>query len=107
MGSIQVNTDRGWAESVIDENCDYDKFYTAAEILQNSFNALFTNKLNDFDTLYWDFQIDSNRLTLYYNIYFGISIYPTKFKEATKEENLAVVEIGQSLYDLLQSNSKF
>lgn len=106
MAIIQVNTDKGWTESIIYENCDFDKFYTAADILKNNFNVQFTNKLNDFDTLYWDFLIDSNCLTLYYNIYLGLSIYPTNFKEATKEENQAVIEVGQNLSNLLHTVTK-
>lgn len=33
MDGIQINTDKGWTEAVIDDNCGFDMFYKAAEIL--------------------------------------------------------------------------
>lgn len=38
--------EKGWTEANIDSNCDFDKFYNAAEILGKDFNIKFTNKLN-------------------------------------------------------------
>jgi hypothetical protein len=36
-------------------------------------------------------------LTLHYNIYTGISIYPRKFREAPRKDNEAVVEVARFL----------
>ena len=63
----------------------------------------FINKLDDFDTLYWNFEINDHPLTLHYNIYFDLSIFPTKFKDASEGDNLKVLEIGHLLFGKLNS----
>jgi hypothetical protein len=43
--------------------------------------------MDDFDSLMWDFNYKGLALTLHYNIYTGISVYPRKFRNAVKKEN--------------------
>ena len=93
----------GWTEVILDGDCGFDRFYTAAEILQNNFHLTFTNKLNDLDTLYWDFVYRECKLVLFYNIYEGITIFPGAMKDATQEDNDRAVEIGTLLYQKLIS----
>jgi uncharacterized membrane-anchored protein len=44
-------------------------------------------------------------LTLHYNIYTGISIYPRKFREAPRKDNDAVVEVAKFLETKLMINT--
>jgi len=97
----KIETVKGWTEAIIDDDCEFSKFYTVAELLSSEFNLTFSNKLNDFDTLYWDFEFKGNNLVLHYNIYLGISIFPRAFKSATQTDNESVVEISTLLLDKL------
>ena len=97
----KLETDKGWTEAIIDDDCGFEKFYSVADVLSNYFNLTFSNKLNDFDTIYWDFEYKGNELVLHYNIYLGISIFPKAFKSATETDNLSVVEISTLLFQKL------
>lgn len=93
----KIETEKGWTEAIIDDDCELSKFYSVADLLLSEFNLTFSNKINDFDTLYWDFEYKGNDLVLHYNIYLGISIFPRAFKSATQKDNESVVEISTLL----------
>ncbi|MBE9577245.1 hypothetical protein [Flavobacterium proteolyticum] len=97
----KIVTEKGWTEATIDDDCEFSKFYAVADLLSNEFNLTFSNKLNDFDTLYWDFEYKGNNLVLHYNIYLGISIFPRAFKSATQTDNELVLEISTLLFQKL------
>ena len=98
---LKLETDKGWTEAIIDDDCEFEKFYSVADVLSNHFNLTFSNKLNDFDTKYWDFEYGGNKLVLHYNIYLGISIFPKALKSATESDNLSVKEISALLFQKL------
>ena len=102
--SIKIETDKGWTEAVIDGYCDYDRFYLAAVVMERDFQISFSHKLDDFDSLYWDFEFKGSELTLHYNIYNGVSIFPKSFKLASSTDNEKVIEIGELLFDKLNRN---
>lgn len=97
----KLETDKGWTEGIIVDDCGAEKFYSVADVLSNHFNLTFSNKINDFDTLYWDFEYKGNELVLHYNIYLGISIFPKALKSATETDNLSVAEISSLLFQEL------
>lgn len=104
--SLTLRTDFGWTEAVVDEDGGLRRFYEVANLLQN-LQVKFSTKLDDFDSIYWDFSYKKNALTLHYNIYTGITIYPQKFAQANKKENEAVVEVAGLLEtELLVNTSK-
>ena len=102
--NVKIETDKGWTEAVIDGNCDYDKFYLAAVVLERDFQISFSHKLEDFDSLYWDFEYKGSELILHYNIYNGVSIFPKSFKQASSTDNVKVIEIGELLFDNLRKS---
>ena len=102
MKILQVSFEKGWHEAIIDDNCGFDKSYAAARILEQELNIVFINKLDGFDTLYWDFKVNGNLLTLHYQVFFGLSVYPTKLKDASDSENKKVLEIGEVLFGKLK-----
>ena len=67
--------------------------------------SIVNTKMDDFDSLMWDFNYKGHTLTLHYNIYTGISIYPRKFREAVKRDNDAVVEVAKFLEGKLLINT--
>ena len=103
--SLTLRTDFGCTEAIIDDDCGLKRFYEVANILSDDLSIKFTNKEDDFDTLTWDFVFRNHVLTLYYNIYTGISIYPRKFRQAVRKENDAVVEVARFLETKLMIHS--
>ena len=92
--SLTLRTTLGCTEAVIDGDGGLKRFYQIADILSDDLKVNFTNKEDDFDAISWDFHIGHHELTLQYSIYNGISVFPTKTKDARKRDNKAVVELA-------------
>ncbi len=95
--SLTLRTDFGCTEAIIDDDCGLKRFYEVADILSDDLEIKFIHKEDDFDTLTWEFNFKNHFLTLHYNIYTGISIFPKKFREAPRKDNDAVVELAKFL----------
>ena len=95
---IKLATEKAWTEAIIDDDCEFSKFYTVADLVLNDLNLTFSNQLNDFDTLYWDFCYKGQDLVLHYTIYSGISIFPKALESATPADNESVLEISTLLF---------
>lgn len=95
--SLTLRTTLGCTEAVIDGDGGLKRFYQIADILSDDLQAVFTNKEDDFDAISWDFTLNHHHLTLQYSIYNGISVFPTKIRDARKKDNKAVVELANVL----------
>lgn len=94
-----LKTKHGNTEAVIDDNCGVSKFYAIAETLTTELNVNFLTPLNeviDLDTLDWDFNYKDQLLTLHYNVFNGVSVFPQHEKSIVRENN-AVIEIAHFL----------
>ncbi|MBX2922461.1 MAG: DUF3630 family protein [Chitinophagaceae bacterium] len=98
--NLTLRNDYGCVEAVIDENCGFDKFYGIAGLLTDKLQVNFTNKIDDLDTSYWDFNFRGHKLTLHYNIYDGVSIFPVRHKDAVQKDNEAIKELAHLLENL-------
>lgn len=92
--NLTLRNDYGCTEAVIDENCGFDKFYGVAGLLADKLQVQFTNKIDDLDTSYWDFNYNGHKLTLHYNIYNGVSILPVRLRQAAAKDNEAIRELA-------------
>jgi len=92
--SLTLRTTLGCTEAVIADDGGLKQFYHIADVLSNDFKVNFSNKEDDFDTIDWEFKFKGHYLTLHYNIYNGISIFPTKTRDALNKDNRAVVELA-------------
>ena len=92
----QLKTTNGGTEAVIDDNCGISKFYKIASTLADDLQVKFLNQVDDADSLDWDFQYRGQFLTLHYNIFNGVSIYPQQDKNHRKENNV-VMEVAHFL----------
>ena len=101
--SLTLRTTLGCTEAVIDDDGGLKRFYLIASILSDDLQVHFTNKEDDFDAISWDFTLGSHHLTLQYSIYNGISVFPTRTKDARKKDNKAVVELANVLEGKLMS----
>lgn len=92
----ELKTKSGGTEAVIDDNCGITKFYAIANTLAEHLQVKFMNQVDDADTLDWDFKYKNQFLTLHYNIFNGVSIFPQQIKSVQKD-NKAVMEIAHFL----------
>lgn len=92
----ELRTKSGATEAVIDDNCGISKFYAIANTLADHLHVKFLNQVDDADTLDWDFKYKNQFLTLHYNIFNGVSIYPQQIRNARKN-NKVVMEVAQFL----------
>ena len=95
--SLTLRTTLGCTEAVIDDDGSLKRFYQIADILKEDLQVIFTNKEEDFDAISWDFTLGHHHLTIQYSIYNGISVFPTKIRDASKRENKAVIELATVL----------
>jgi hypothetical protein len=91
-----LKTNFGGTEAVIDDNCGISKFYSIAGTLADDLKVKFLNQIDDADTLNWDFKYKNNFLTLHYNIFNGVSIFPQRIN-GSKKVNKAVLEVADFL----------
>ena len=91
-----LKTKFGGTEAVIDDNCGISKFYAIANTLSDHLQIKFLNQIDDADTLDWDFRYKDQFLTLHYNIFNGVSIYPQQHK-SVKKQSKAVMEVAHFL----------
>ena len=101
--SLTLRTTLGCTEAVIDDDGGLKRFYQIADILSDDLKVNFVNKEDDFDAISWNFHLGQHELTLQYSIYNGISMFPTKTKDARKRDNKAVVELANVLEGKLLS----
>ena len=94
--SYQLKTKSGGTEAVIDDNCGISKFYAIAHTLAEQLQVIFLNQVDDSETLDWDFKYKGQFLTLHYNIFEGVSIFPQQIK-SVKNDNKAVMEVAHFL----------
>ena len=92
----QLKTTHGGTEAVIDDNCGISKFYAIANTLADDLQVKFLNQVDDAESLDWDFQYRGQFLTLHYNIFNGVSIYPHQKNNNSKHNN-AVMEVAYFL----------
>ncbi|MDP4261074.1 MAG: hypothetical protein Q8941_00970 [Bacteroidota bacterium] len=95
--SLTLRTTLGCTEAIIADDGSLRRFYQVADILTGDFRVHFTNKEDDFDAIDWEFKFKGHQLTLHYSIYNGISLFPTKTRDALNKDNKAVVELANLL----------
>ena len=94
---FETDTSNGWTEVTLLKNCEMQQVTQVAAIMTEKLNIHFTTKMNDMDSLYWDFNYEGAELCLHYNIYVGISIFPLRFKKAQEWENEAVLKLAREM----------
>ena len=95
--SYQLKTKSGATEAVIDDNCGISKFYAIAHLLSEDLQVIFLNQIDDTETLDWDFKYKKQFLTLHYNIFEGVRIFPQEVKSNVHKNENAVMEVAHFL----------
>lgn len=81
-----------YSEILITEQTDNELFKRLAGRMISEFKAINIDKINDLDSICWDFKIKSEIITLYQHTFIGISIFPKDLNNASKRAN-AIAEI--------------
>jgi hypothetical protein len=89
----------GYNEAILDESPSFDKFFRWADLITDKLGVSFTRKLDDFEALYWDFLYKGTSLTLSYNIFNGITVFPSLEEKSDYFENAAIAELVDALKD--------
>lgn len=66
---------------VIDENGSLTQFYNLTDVLSKTRHVRFIDKIDEADNIEWNFKYRGRQLTLQYNIYNGVSIFPQDTKD--------------------------
>jgi hypothetical protein len=104
MNSLPFRQDLGSTEVVIDEDGGLKRFYEVADILTHSLRIHFSHKLDEFDSLIWQFLYKGSVLNLHYNIYTGISLFPVQ-EPTSGHEQETIVEVAEFLESRLLVNT--
>lgn len=72
-------------------------FYRIALKLRFSLKGEWTQRLSEIDTMYWDLAVDDAKITLHFEHYLGITVFPTDGPMAS-DDSLRLLERA---YDVL------
>jgi len=75
--------------TIIDEQGSLTEFYSLTDKLSQSRHVRFTSKNDEADNIEWHFKYRGHHLTLQYNIYNGVSLYPDDQKDIKAMNELA------------------
>ena len=89
----------GYNEAILDDDASFEKFHRWADVISYKLKISFTKKLDDFEALYWDFIYKGTALTLSFNIFNGISVFPSLEEKSEHFENAAIAELVDALKD--------
>lgn len=87
-------------EIVVCSDCSYNDFVSVAEIVKHSLDINYLKKIGDYESHYWDFEFDGVSITIHYNLYLGISIFPKKEQTPTEIRNQTMIEIFDKLSNI-------
>jgi hypothetical protein len=76
--------------TVIDEHGSLQKFYLLTDKLSKTRFVRFTNKLDEADSIEWQFKYRGHQLSLQYDIYNGVTLTPQTTKDVPAANKLAV-----------------
>ena len=95
--NLTLRNDFGCTEAVLAENCGFDRFYRIADMLVERLMVRFTRKCDDCEASNWHFTFHGQRLTLHYNLYDGVTVFPQEMRAASPGDNQAVRELAGTL----------
>lgn len=61
-------------QTVLVDDCDFELFYKVVAYAERELNISFKNKVDDIDSLYFDFEYERVEFMLSYHVYFGIRL---------------------------------
>ena len=90
-------TTPSYSEILITEQPDSSLFQRLADRIVSEFKAKIIEKINDFDSAYWDFEVNSEIITLHQQTFIGISVFPKDLDKASIAANQLAEKIAFKL----------
>ena len=53
--------------ALLEDKCDWEAFYGTADLIENKLKIQFHQKIDDFDSKYWDFKFLNKEFILHYH----------------------------------------
>jgi hypothetical protein len=78
-----IPNDYNTTSTVIDEHGGLQTFYSISNELSRMKHLRFVSKMDDIDSIEWDFKYRGEPLSLQYNIYNGVILTPKSNKAVT------------------------
>ena len=75
--------------TIIDDNASLQQFYLLTNELSRIRKVRFTDKLDEADSIEWNFKYRGHPLSLSYNIYTGVTLSPQNSKDVKVVMELA------------------
>jgi len=88
---MQTNDYNTTYSTVIDEHASLQQFYLLTNELSRIRKVRFTGKLDDVDTIEWNFKYRGHQLRLNYSIYDGVTMSP----QSTKDAKVVIELVGK------------
>jgi ABC-type tungstate transport system permease subunit len=76
--------------TVIDENAGLHQFYAFTATLSNNKHVRFIAQDDEVENIEWHFKYRGRQLTLQYNIYNGVSVFPQYAKDQPAVQEIVV-----------------
>ncbi len=75
-------------------SCDYSDFYETVRKVE-ALGIHIEEKVNGFDSLYYDFKYEGVLLTLHYNVYLGITLYPRDVNSSSEHDRSIAKKVSK------------
>ncbi len=99
---LEVKHDMGYAEIALFEQASLSNFQRAVAILADQLKLPFIGKAQEEeDAVYRNFKFKKALLTIYCNIYHGISIFPENKSKASSKDNSAISHLAEKMESVL------
>jgi hypothetical protein len=93
---------QGFLEAKFLNKSEYEDFYKIADVIEIKLHCHFDKKVNDFDSLYWEFKYKSCSFILHYSTFLGISIYPKNAAKSSILDNKILKELIEDLIKIFE-----
>jgi hypothetical protein len=87
-------------EIIVCSDCSYDDFVAVAALVSNSLGINYLEKIGDYESQYWNFEFEGISITIHYNLYLGISIFPEKKQVPAEIKNQTIIQIFEKLNNI-------
>ncbi|MGB1041480.1 MAG: hypothetical protein ACPGVD_11445 [Flavobacteriales bacterium] len=90
---------RNCSEIILSEIANENHFKVLVGRIKLELEGKVISEIRGIDSIYVDFEINGNKVTLHHETFEGITVFPTDLEFSTKEENELIITIGQELKD--------
>ena len=90
-----------YPQITVSEPADMSLFEKIASVIESEIEGQWIEKLTSPDQCYWDFETEGEKLTLHYEHYLGISIFPADGEHHSPES----IDLLKKVYQILSNLS--